>query len=105
MDSKRNLACMFFFTFLLEFSSSASINDKIIVSKVDRTIDISSQLARVSLELTLENSGSESIQSFLIGIDSKHASHLAFASASVSDSLCIFLELSSSVLKYSSHSQ
>jgi len=83
MDSKRILACMFFFTFLLEFSSSASINDKIIVSKVDRTIDISSQLARVSLELTLENSGSESIQSFLIGIDSKHASHLAFASASI----------------------
>ena len=78
------IAYISFFTFVWEFSSCATVNDKLTVSKVDRTIDISSQLARVSLEITIENGSPEAVQSFLIGIDPEHASHLAFASASVS---------------------
>ena len=91
MTVKQLITCIFFFTLVWEFNSSAIINDKITVTKVDRTIDISSQLARVGLEITVENGGSDSVNSFLIGIDSKHASHLAFASASVSVFYLYFL--------------
>lgn len=77
-------SCLVFFALTWNIYSSASINDKLVVNKVDRTIDISSQLAKVGLDIALENTGSEPATSFLVAVDSMLASHLAYASASVS---------------------
>lgn len=84
MEHGKLFACIFFFTLTWKFYSSSIINDKLIVNKVERTVDISTQLAKVTLDITLENAGSDSCKSFLIGVDSKLANHLAYASASVS---------------------
>ena len=85
MEVTHFLVYIFFFALTWKFYSFATVNDKLSVSKVDRTIDISSQLAKIVLEITLENGGPDAAKSFLIGVDSKLANHLAYASATVSN--------------------
>lgn len=59
----------------------ASINQEISVKKVERTVDISSQLVRILAKLTLENKGKGSIQSFLYSIEPNTKDKLAFFGA------------------------
>ena len=68
-----------------------TINEKLVLKKVDRTIDISSQLAKIVLDVTLENTGAEACNNFLLAIDSKLSDHLAFAGASVRFILLYYL--------------
>lgn len=93
----------FIYVFLLvlncKFHFSLTINEKLVVKKVERTIDVSSQLAKIALDVTLENTGTESCNNFLLAVDSKLSDHLAFAGASVR------LNFFSSVLQFSSLSR
>jgi len=58
--------------------AGAQINDKIINRKVDRTIDLNSQLARHTLKITMVNQGSKPVSEFHLTFQDKLASHLSF---------------------------
>lgn len=52
-------------------------------SKVERVIDISSQLVKIVSKITVENVGKSSVQEYLLTFDENHSSHLAYLSAFV----------------------
>ena len=79
--------CVFYISLAWKFSTGSTINDKIVISKAERAIDISSQIAKVNAELTLENTGSEACRSFLVAVSPKQADHVAYFSATVSYSV------------------
>lgn len=59
------------------------INEGLVNSKVERKIDISSQLVKLSSSITLENSGSKATKSFLVAVEPSLVDHLSFAGASI----------------------
>ena len=79
----RNLVLLILLVFV-EFCYSVSINDKIVINNVARTLDLTSQLARVTLDITLQNTGSSSVNNFHLAVDPEDSNHLAFAGATVS---------------------
>ena len=83
MATIKYLLYAFLFVLNCKFHFSMTINEKLVLKKVERTIDISSQLAKIALDVTLENTGTEACNNFLLAIDSKLSNHLAFAGASV----------------------
>lgn len=71
---------------LLAFSSSAgtdNISGDLAVSKVQKTVDLSSQLPKVSSSITLENTGKSSVNYFIYAVDPSIASRLAHVGALV----------------------
>lgn len=83
MEFNYTYLCGFLLLLTLTFCSSSSINDKLVVSKVSRTIDVSTQLVKVSLELSLENTDSAEVNFFLLSIDPNYIGHLAYVGASI----------------------
>ena len=73
----------FFLLLAAAFCWSASINSKLSFTKVDRTIDVSSQLVKVSLDISLENGDSVALSDFVLSIDPEHVEHLAYVGATV----------------------
>ena len=57
---------------------------ELINSKLDRNIDIASQLVKVLIKLTLENTGKSPVSSFLYALEPGTKPHLSFIGASVS---------------------
>jgi len=71
---------------LLAFNCSAgsdNINGDLVVSKVLKTVDLSSQLPKVSSSITLENTGKTTVNYFIYAVDPSLASQLAFVGALV----------------------
>lgn len=64
--------------------SKSSINPDLINAKVERTVDVASQLVKISTLVTLENSGKSSAGSFVVALDSSLIDNLAFLGATVS---------------------
>lgn len=58
------------------------LSAEIIISKADRTIDLSSQIAKVSSDITLENTGSSSVNDFILSLEEDQASHLSYLEVS-----------------------
>lgn len=75
-----------FFTFFLLFLTlaNADVNPDLIYSKVSRKIDLTSQVAKVSTTITLENAGSKATGNFLYAMDPSLADKLAFIAVTVS---------------------
>ncbi|XP_054717995.1 dolichyl-diphosphooligosaccharide--protein glycosyltransferase subunit 1-like [Uloborus diversus] len=67
------------FVLFVVFNSS---NGEIVNSKVDRNIDIASQLVKVLIKLTLENTGKSPVSTFLYALDAGSKPNLAFIGAS-----------------------
>lgn len=57
---------------------------ELINSKLDRNIDIASQLVKVLIKLTLENTGKSPVSSFLYALEPNSKPNLSFIGASVS---------------------
>jgi oligosaccharyltransferase complex subunit alpha (ribophorin I) len=70
-----------FSLFLFYVVSSETINSGLVNKNVDTTIDIASQLAKISSKINLENTGKSSVRSFLIAIDPKIKNTLSYISA------------------------
>lgn len=60
-----------------------SINVDIVNTKVQRTIDLTSHLAKISSRITVENGGKTGIRSYLLDIDQSLASSISFVGASL----------------------
>ncbi|KAL0901894.1 hypothetical protein ABMA27_007045 [Loxostege sticticalis] len=77
----------FCFTFILFIAiNCASVNVDNISSdvkfkNVDRTIDLSSQLVKISQKITLENSGKSPVKSFLVAVEASSKNNLAYIGA------------------------
>lgn len=67
--------------FLLSCSiipSSYIVRADILISDLERNIDLTSQLVKVATTVTLENNGDATVSEFLLGFQEKEFSHLAF---------------------------
>ena len=60
------------------------INSKLVISEVSRKIDLSTQLAKVSTSLTIENGGDSSTGYFHLAIEPALVDKLAFVGVTVS---------------------
>ncbi|CAH0724571.1 unnamed protein product, partial [Brenthis ino] len=58
-----------------------TISSNIKIKNVDRSIDLSSQLVKISSKLTLENAGKVPVKNFLLAVESAAKSNLAFIAA------------------------
>jgi len=65
-------------------------NSKLVINEVSRKIDLSTQLAKVSTSVTLENAGDSSVGYFHLAIEPSLVDKLAFVGVTVSFHLKIF---------------
>nr|CAG4634736.1 EOG090X04O4 [Alona affinis] len=66
---------------------SASVGDSpIVIKSADRTIDVTSQLVKITHRLTLSNTGKSAINSFDFTVDAKSQEHLSYIKAQLADS-------------------
>lgn len=79
MDTRSPL----FLVFILIISLSSLVNSNIINKKVDRSIDLTSQLAKITTKVHVENAGKEPVSTYSINLDPLHGQKLSFVSASV----------------------
>lgn len=72
----------------------------VINRKVDRMIDVTSQLVTITCRIVIENSGKTSVDKYLVSFDDNHLAHLSFIEASLvkSDKSKVNLLVSSSTL-------
>lgn len=54
----------------------------IVINELERTIDLTSQLAKLSTVVTLENKGESAVSDFILSFEAKDAKHLAFLEVS-----------------------
>ncbi|KAJ2940658.1 hypothetical protein O0L34_g14764 [Tuta absoluta] len=76
--------CLFFVLSVAVISKSANVDtvsSDIKLKNVDRTIDISSQLVKISAKITLENTGSSPVKQFLLAVEPSLDKNLAFIGA------------------------
>lgn len=59
------------------------LNAEIILTKVDRTIDLTSQLTKITSQISIENKGGSPIRDFVLAIEEEVASHISFLDVSV----------------------
>ena len=64
-----------------------AVNKDLSVSNVDRTIDMASQLVKMSTKLTLSNGGQSPVKSFHYTVDENALDKVAFIGATVCKSL------------------
>lgn len=68
--------------FLIGFIAVVAGQD-LVIKSADRTIDVTSQLVKITHRLTLSNTGKTTINSFDFTIDAKSREHLSFFKAQV----------------------
>lgn len=76
--------CFIFLIYILIKCESAAvdtISNEIKIKNVDRTIDISSQLVKISAKITVENSGKSPVKQFLLAVEGVAKNNLAFIGA------------------------
>lgn len=74
----------FLLTFTILSSPALSLSD-LILTKVDRRIDLTSQIARISTSLKVENAGSDLVSEILLSFPENQANHLAHLTAKLSE--------------------
>lgn len=71
---------------LLALATADTINKDIVNKKIERKIDISTQLVKISSKVTLENTGSAAVKSFLLPLTNAEKEHLSYVNAQVGGS-------------------
>lgn len=77
-----NLLLSFLFTFTI---LSSHVLSDLILTKVDRRIDLSSQIVRTTTTLKVENAGSDIVSEILLTFPDSHVKHLAYLSATLNE--------------------
>lgn len=62
-------------------TSQNSVNTNLINKNVERVIDLSSQLVKITATITIENTGKDAVQNFLIYLEPETSGSLSFMSA------------------------
>ncbi|RZF37283.1 hypothetical protein LSTR_LSTR005615 [Laodelphax striatellus] len=70
--------------------SLESISADVVLKNVDRSIDISSQIAKISHKITLENVGKKEVSSFLFAIDKLFEEKVAFLGGQPGSNLKVY---------------
>ncbi|XP_027903980.1 dolichyl-diphosphooligosaccharide--protein glycosyltransferase subunit 1A [Vigna unguiculata] len=83
-DMMRSNLFPLLFAFAFLFSPVFSASD-LILAKVDRRIDLTSQIVRIATSLKVENTGSDVVSEILLSFPENHAKHLAYLKAIVSE--------------------
>ena len=65
-------------------AQKASVNSDIVLSNVDRTVDIATHLPKITSVVTVENTGKSAVRSFLFAVESGLSNDLSFFGAVVS---------------------
>lgn len=79
---------VFIVSSLCTFSLQASVYEKLVNREVVRSIDISSQIVKSNIVITLENTGESSASQFHVLVDAVLSNYLAYISATVR---CFFI--------------
>ncbi|KAF6214963.1 hypothetical protein GE061_009708 [Apolygus lucorum] len=75
------------FIFNVKISTANEVNVKdIVVKNVDRSVDISTQLVKISSKIQLENTGKSPVGKFLFSVEPNVKEQVAFISAETADS-------------------
>lgn len=62
-------------------TSAAEVNSDVVNKNLERVIDLSSQLVKISAVITVENTGKESVLNYMLTVDPVNAGHLSYISA------------------------
>lgn len=75
-----------FFTLVIECNAATFdlINPDIIANNVDRSIDLATQLAKLSYKITLKNNGKGEVKSFLFAVEPNVKDSLSYIGAQAS---------------------
>ncbi|KAK7310661.1 hypothetical protein RJT34_08297 [Clitoria ternatea] len=84
MTTLNPLLFPFFLTFTILSSPVLSASD-LILAKVDRRIDLTSQIVRITTSLKVENTGSDVVSEVLLSIPENQANHLAYLTATLNE--------------------
>ena len=61
-----------------------SINPDIMMKNVDRSIDLASQLVKISHKINLQNNGKGAVKSFIFSVEPNAKGHLSYIGAQAS---------------------
>ncbi|CAL0318956.1 unnamed protein product [Lupinus luteus] len=75
---------LFVFAFAIAILSSPVLSD-LIISKLDRRIDLTTQIVRATTSLKVENTGSDLVSEVLLTIPDNQANHLAYLKATLNE--------------------
>ena len=64
-------------------ASSDTINSAIVNKRVQRNVDLSSHLPKITTSITLENTGTSAVKSFLFAVEPALKDHLSYIGAVV----------------------
>ena len=67
----------------LLFTSTLAVGEDLVIKNADRTIDVTSQLVRITHRLTLSNNGKSAVNTFSFPIEAKAQKQLSFFKAQV----------------------
>nr|CAD7459342.1 unnamed protein product [Timema tahoe] len=70
----------------LRAANLVQINPGLVNKQVDRFVDLSSQLSKLSNKITLENTGKSAVKNFLFTVEPEFSAHLSFVHAQTGDS-------------------
>ncbi|RYR41380.1 hypothetical protein Ahy_A08g037775 isoform B [Arachis hypogaea] len=73
------------FTLAFGVLSSSPVFSDLILAKVDRRIDLTSQIVRITTSLKVENAGSNPISEILLSFPENQAKHLAYLTATLNE--------------------
>ncbi|XP_061372782.1 dolichyl-diphosphooligosaccharide--protein glycosyltransferase subunit 1A [Gastrolobium bilobum] len=77
---------LFLFLFLFPILSSPALSaSDLILAKVDRRIDLTSQIVRITTTLKVENTGSDPVSEILLSFPENQANHLAYLTATLNE--------------------
>ncbi|KAL7154509.1 hypothetical protein ABFS83_03G006400 [Erythranthe nasuta] len=79
---RSDLSLVFIFAFFVLFSTGFS---DLVISKLDRQIDLSSPVVRTTISLKIENNGANSVSEILLPFPEHQAKNFAFLSAKISE--------------------
>lgn len=65
--------------------SAAIADSSLVIKNAERSIDVTSQLVKITHRLTLSNTGKSAVSSFDFTIDAKSQEHLSYLKAQVCD--------------------
>lgn len=74
-------------------AAGESINPDLVIKSVERSIDITTQLAKINYKIALENTGKASVKFFLFSVDPKLAAKVAFVGATAGSSEKTYLRV------------
>lgn len=93
-----------FILLFAHFCTSADVIDKdVVITNVDRSVDITTQIVKITSKITLSNKGKNPVAFFLFAVEPETKSHVSFLSCSTTDGKSPLQVVATKVSTYSEH--